>query len=436
MFGHIAQPAWCLLLLLLLMESCAAHLSKIPLRRKTPGFLKPTQATTPVPLHGDFPKDGEYFVDVTIGKQALSLLIDTGSSDVGVSAVGCHGCTQKAHDSYDPSKSPNASSLGCDWCAQHVTNQTCSACKDRGGPTKQCTFRVSYDDKSGFSAAVWTDDFQINSMPSTRSVVGAMYEASFPNPKSIDGIIGLADKGLSDSGATTPIDDLVAAGAMDNIFGLCLEEQGGSMYLGSSADELIAKVSTGGVQWTPRVINGTPGLYVVNTLDITVAGISIGVSPEVYNAGGAIVDSGTSQVALPRTAFNALRTHFAGLCRNASLCLKGVCDCQKHTPLKVPIFNSERCVDMEPADVLAYPLIEVHFGGDVVIPFPPTRYLSTGATFCPVEGQFTISIGPEGPDGSGTIFGDTFMRGFTVLHDRRTPERIGFAPVASSGSCP
>merc|ERR1712086_388243 len=162
---------------LLLMACCAAHLNKIPLKRQK--RLLGSMAT-PVPLHGNFPKDGEYYVDVSIGKQALALLIDTGSSDVGVSAVGCHGCTQKVHASYDPSKSPNAVPLGCDWCTAHATYQTESACRHREGKAKQCTFRVSYEDKSGFSAAVWTDDFKISNMPGTRSVVGGMYEASFP----------------------------------------------------------------------------------------------------------------------------------------------------------------------------------------------------------------------------------------------------------------
>ena len=59
-----------------------------------------------------------------------------------------------------------------------------------------------------------------------RSVVGAMYEAAFPNPKGVDGIIGLADRLESDSGARTPVDDLVAAGVMDDIFGLCLQDSG------------------------------------------------------------------------------------------------------------------------------------------------------------------------------------------------------------------
>jgi hypothetical protein len=53
-----------------------------------------------------------------------------------------------------------------------------------------------------------------------------MYEAAFPNPKGVDGIIGLADRLESDSGARTPVDDLVAAGVMDDIFGLCLQDSG------------------------------------------------------------------------------------------------------------------------------------------------------------------------------------------------------------------
>lgn len=81
-------------------------------------------------------------------------------------------------------------------------------------------------------------------------------------------------------------------------------------------------------------------------------------------------------------------------------------------------------------------MIDVHFAGGVVVPFPPSRYLQTGAANCDGEGQYTIAISSEGPDGSGSIFGDVFMRGFTVVHDRRPPQRIGFAPLAPDGLCP
>ena len=51
---------------------------------------------------------------------------------------------------------------------------------------------------------------------------------------------------------------------------------------------------------------------------------------------------------------------------------------------------------------------------------------------CPYLG---LGLSRGGKDGSGTIFGDTFMRGYTVIHDKRPPQRIGFAPLAGE-ACP
>jgi len=185
-------------------------------------------AGSDVPLRGDFSRDGEYSVDIEIGGgewphavpcshlavspflcvagQPVSLLIDTGSSDAGVFAKGCHGCptnnVSRAHI-YDPHKSPNAELLGCAYCdaARNNTQGAHSKCSDRGEKEKQCTFLVQYEDKSGFSAAMWRDDFTIGSMQATRSAVGGIYRASWTqNPPSVDGIIGLADQKESDSG--------------------------------------------------------------------------------------------------------------------------------------------------------------------------------------------------------------------------------------------
>lgn len=262
------------------------------------------------------------------------------------------------------------------------------------------------------------------------------YEAKFPNPKQIDGIIGLADKGESDSGATTPIDDLVSSGQMDNVFGLCLTEQGGQMYLGDNGTHLIEHLSeTSEIGWTPRRLDGaTPALYAVNVLDIQVAGVSIGVDPKIINDGDAIVDSGTSDVCLPQSAWKATKQHFSDLCSNKTVCLKGICNCDTHKPLENQIFEN-RCVEMDEEDRAVFPTITVLFEGGLTVPHPPSSYLRNGSQFCTNSpSSYSIEISRCGPDGSGTILGDTFMRGFNVIHDRRSPQRIGFAPVGSS--CP
>ena len=321
------------------------------------------------------------------------------------------------------------------------TGGCASSCKKRPFSTeRQCTFRTGYEDGTGFSAAGWLDRVQLgDTLPATTTAVGAMYESRMSDPKPVDGIVGLADVSESDYGAPTPIDDLVSSGAIANLFGLCLTEEGGQMYLGESAPHLLEAVrnaSEGGeIGWTPRKLNGTaPGLYAVTVTDIKVAGVSLGLDPHFYNDGDAIVDSGTSDFDLPETAIKTLKSRFGSLC--ATQCLKGVCDCDSRKPLARPIFES-RCVEMDLADRDLYPTISVEFEGGLAVPYPPSSYLRNGSQFCSGDPkQFTVEIESGGKDGSGTIFGDTFMRGFNVIHDRRTPQRIGFARVPRGGACP
>jgi hypothetical protein len=232
----------------LMLISDAHRITRLPLTRRLPTILNGSFTTGHggvVPVHGDFGKIGEYYIDIRIGgQQPTTVIIDTGSSDFAVSATGCHGCThESAGGWYDPSKSTNATALGCAWCDSHVKicNQGCdSTCKLRKGhQTKQCTFRTLYEDNTGFSAAGWLDQVQLGDLPPTSSGVGAIYESKMNDPKPIVGIIGttfdplltstpthcnpdptgLADPSESDYGATTPIDDLVTIGAIDNMFG-------------------------------------------------------------------------------------------------------------------------------------------------------------------------------------------------------------------------
>eukprot|EP00939_MAST-03C_sp_MAST-3C-sp1_P001316 g1316.t1 len=416
---------------------CNASVFRLPVVRKrsprTPRIAAESLGVEdiPVPFSGNFPKDGEFYLNLTIGTQDVSLLIDTGSSDLGLSAAGCKTCAKKNHLFYAPKKSPNATVLGCNWCETHENKDTSSSCKKRPDISeKQCTFRVSYADDSGFSAALWKDDISFGEKLTTRSVVGAMYTANFPNPRSVDGIIGLADLSVSSSGATTPFADLVADGKVEDVFSLCLTEDGGVMYFGDGIlDELPNRDD---VVWVPRV--PTSGFYAVDIKDVTVNGTSIGVPPKTYNDGDAIVDSGTSDTCFSASAFRAIKENLEGLC--TTTCLKGVCNCDDGKPLKNPIFEN-RCVALTKDERKSYPTIAIDFANGASVNFDPDFYLQGGDVLGCDDGEYTISISSCGPDGSGTILGDSLMMQYVVIHDRREnpSQRIGF--VQRSGEqCP
>jgi len=377
----------------------------------------------PIHIDGDYKRDGEFFMNVTIGDQPFSLLIDTGSSDLGLAAVGCNGCTKKFHQYYDPSSSANP--MGCDFCKSNATKDTSLRCQDRGGKEKQCTYIVSYEDDSGFSAALYEDDLKFSPKLKVRAAVGAMYEAKFPNPRAVDGIIGFADLDVASSGATTPYLELVESGLIEDVFSLCLTSNGGVMYLGEESF-----LSDDRIVWTSRLRSS--GYYGITIDDVTIDGKSIDVPSKVFNDGTAIVDSGTSDTCFSSTAFKAIKSHFGSLCKTT--CLKGVCDCEAKKPLQSQIFES-RCVRMNSEDRALFPDIKIKMNDGAIVSYTPDAYLRSGDVVgCDDEDLFTIAISSNGPDGSGSILGDSFMMSYVVIHDRRN-HRIGFLEL-EDGKCP
>merc|ERR1712137_359565 len=156
--------------------------------------------------------------------------------------------------------------------------------------------------------------------------------------------------------------------------------------------------------------------YVVELVDIQVFGQSIGVNASVYNRGDTIVDSGTTLLYLPITAYKSLANNFAASCPDSHL--KGVCSHGN-------IFLGD-CVSLSASDIAQYPDITFEFGSGIKVNLPPQYYLVKG--FCS-GGDYALGIGPEaGAD--GTILGDTFMTAFECVFDRQN-SRMGFAPVSN-----
>jgi len=437
------------------LASADAGSIKIPLSFNRVPFVRARGHADDVPVTGSDQRYGEYSMNVVIGGQVFTVMIDTGSSDLAIGAVGCNGCQVKLHPPYNPTgrhASKVVAPVTCDWCSAHSSGSTDTHCKDRGGRTRQCTSQTSYADESFFVAALYNDSFTfadgdtgIAALEIT-TIVGAIYRAKFPNPKMVDGIIGFAFKPASASGAPTALDTLATEGKMQNVFSLCFQPngRGGHLYLGTDGPSGLTAsgqpmpISIQGAQiletqWTPMLSD--TGFYGVGIEDVSIAGKSLGVSSKVYNAGMAIVDSGTQDVNFPATAFKAIKSHFAALCKDHSVCLKGVCDCKKHKALKNQIFEN-RCVTMTKAQRDVFPMIEIKMSGGVTVKHPPTNYLKNGAAFCDSDNEdmYTVAISSSGPDGSGSILGESFMQGYLVVHDRQQ-SRMGFQPVSES-NCP
>ena len=253
-----------------------------------------------VPLYSCFSKEGEYYLNVSIGSPPKNFLLqlDTGSSDLGVPKWGCTSCTRHANKRYVPSKSKTSNAENCS-----VPYLNCPVCHDN-----ICSYSISYADNSGYSAEIYTDAIQLEGSSKSTKVlngyVGAIYEDHLHDPtepQNLDGIIGVAYPSVSATGATlTIIDNLYKNGIIkSNVFSICMNKtKGGILYLGSG--DTLKQISTGdtndeysSIQWTPLV---KETYYVVELIDVRINNKSIGVDPSVYNRGDAIIDSGSTSV--------------------------------------------------------------------------------------------------------------------------------------------
>ena len=420
---------------------------KLPLRRKSDlllpllgGEQSPLPAGDNVTIRSLFGNWGEYYVTLTIGGQELRVDIDTGSADLGVIGTECPSCNlPKRKRAYNASGSATSRAVSCADPKRDNVTEGCTPCHTRRDGEKVCGFGISYEDGSGFSASLFVDDVAFGAPPATPVVpaaVGSIYHLGLPSEWTllVDGIIGLAysSVAVTDTGAPTAYEQLVNAGAIDDVFSMCFDRaSGGVLTIGGDGGHVPA----GALQWSPLL---KESFYVVSMTDFRVDGVSAGAPAGVYNRGECIVDSGSSSISLPRPAFDAFRATLYARCAHAATAdLVGICrDAQgrKLRPTEKSMFQGH-CFPLTAADVAKFPNFQVVLddgaGGDVVLELTPAHYLRSGWIYCSGKDHYTLGIDSESV-ADGTLLGDVFMEGFVNVFDRAR-RRLGFARVGGDG---
>jgi hypothetical protein len=393
--------------------------------------LSPLAAVTgrhlEIDVHSAYSRYGEYYANVSIGNPPATFRfqIDTGSSDFGVPQVGCVSCGRHADTRYHPEKS--AAEVNCTHGDE--MGYTCHPC--HGG---QCAYSISYADNSGYSANVWLDDVTWSSRDGASVLVpntpiGGIYLDHRRNPMQphfVDGIIGLAYRSIANSGAPTPMERLMAENDdLDDVFALCLNsklsgrEIGGKMVIGSPEARDRFYSSNKHIQWTP-ILEET--YYPVEMTAMKVGGVALDVKPAVYQRGGAIVDSGSTTVTLPSTAFNKFRAAMLAQCEKGASLLVGVCvDEQGAKISSSDSMLSGNCFSLTNADIAAFPELTVVVKG-AELAMKPSIYLRP--SLCDDHSQVTLGF-DSGAVTEGTILGDVFMEHFYTIFDRKN-RRVGF----------
>lgn len=341
------------------------------------------------------PQEG-YVGAFSIGGAPFSLVVDTGSSDVGVAGANCSGCG--VSPLYTPS----------------------SGATDQGARVS-----ITYASGDGWSGEAWRDSFGAGSLvvPARLAAIDAQQEDFFSSfgcgfgtvPFSFQGIAGFGPPGLADPNVDDPMTAFHAAG-VPNVFAFALCDFSGKLWLGGYGAEAVPK--------TTPIIAGDP-FYEIEVGDIGIDGAMLGFTAS--QIGDMTIDSDTTELELPPPVYDAVK--------NAIVASRGFqthvgdanwfdrAKCTK--PLEAnPPSTAELDADL-PA--LTFRLKSVN-GSTVDLTLTATQsYIEPVKTdhvyYCP-EIEATLS--------GNTVLGSAAMRRELVVIDR-SAHQVGFAPYSN---CP
>jgi hypothetical protein len=341
------------------------------------------------------PQSG-YNAPFSIGGSSFALTIDTGSSDIGVVSSSCTNCT-----GITPVYSPGSSATD-----QHAT----------GG--------VSYSSGQGWTGEIWSDTFSPGAglAPKTKLVAIASQSDDFfasascglgAIPISYQGIAGFGVASSATSGVESPLTALTGAG-MPNIFSLALCGLGGKMWFGG----FDASSASAAPIYTP-LLSGF--YYNITVHDFSIGGTALGAS-----IGEVDLDSNTTELELPQTAYDSVKSAigndsvFAGHFGGTSFFANGDCI--------APLDEAPPTPDQLDADLPTFTImLDDGAGGST-----PLTLKATSSYLEPIVVSGVTKYCPEvEPSGTSTaIIGSAFVREQVVVYDIAA-SRVGFAPYAN-----
>ncbi|NWS62347.1 PEPA protein, partial [Chunga burmeisteri] len=313
--------------------------------------------------------DDEYFGTIYIGTpgQQFTVLFDTGSSNLWVPSVYCSSPACSNHNRFNPSDSSTFVS----------TNDSVEITYGTGSMTGI----LGYDTVSVAGLDVTNQIFGL----SETEPGDFFYYTPF------DGILGLAFPSISSSGATPVFDNMMSEGLVaKDLFSVYLSknEQSGSFVLFGAIDPLY---SANGITWIPL----SAETYWQITMDryVSVGGQSVAC----FSSCQAIVDTGTSLLAVPNSALNNI---LSALGANSN----GEISCSAASTLPDVVFN---------------------INGNA-FPVPASAYVIEDGGYC--------TLGFEGmnvPTEAGEIWilGDVFIREYYVVFNRAN-NMVGLSPLS------
>ena len=450
----------------------------------------------PVPMGGGiFPNQDLYYVNISLGTpgQTLGVQLDTGSADLAVPLAGCKQGGVTPTGGPDPKCTygtyfPPPSSIACagvDYdttlsntadivynnasgsllcfnydLPKHAYNGTLKPSAKLPNRTDYCLVQDCYGDNTGWNGIVIRDTLALGGLTAPGVAFGGIY-AEFgvfeSPPQIVQGIMGVAFKGITGFNENTAFADLVQANspAVEDVFTLCLGDTEGKLFFGTAPEDTFS-TDQGGMRYFPILQSEVPdpadpdkttlenAYYQVAVVDVVLGNASI--APAYFNmpsgrpAGDddddgapppspgddgwmvpelnktAIVDSGTTLLTLPPRVLNTLTfqlTQVTGL----EKCTGGG-----------DITGGLVCI----AGATAEDIPALYMGYDnygAVTYFPVFNWFVEG-TCADKRPAMCLAMSPTP---GNVIMGDIFMHAYTIEFDR-VRNRVGLAPQAQ-GAC-
>lgn len=242
--------------------------------------VAPPKGLVTIPLSGCVP---EYTAKVQIGgSQTFQLVIDTGSTTLGVASSSCAECS-----GISPRYTPGASAVD-----QHLVASS------------------TYESGNSWSGEIFQDSVGLGTPSATATVKLAAIDkqSTFFQPitcgstlSPYQGIIGFAPSASAVTGTDGYFDDLVGEGFAPDLFATQLCDSGGFLWLGGYDPTHV----TAPVQYVPA----SPSFLSAYSYVVDLAQITIGTTSVPLASGGyadSILDTGTSEFVLNTTAFDAV----------------------------------------------------------------------------------------------------------------------------------
>jgi hypothetical protein len=342
-----------------------------------------------------------YAADVAIGgAQTFRVVVDTGSTSLGIAGSGCASC------GVQPLYAPGTSAVDQ---KQTATSQFGSG--SWSGEIYQDS--VAMKPASPVPVKLVSITNQSNFFQQGSTCGNAAYQ----------GLLGMSQPAAAVKGTNGFFDQVVAGGGAD-IFATELCDDGGTLWLGG----YDSAATTGAPQWVPYTSDLASSLYYAVDLET----ITVGTTAVPFVTGSfkdSVVDTGTSVFLVGQTAYDALS---AALSADAGF--KQVFGANAADWFKLQQGNPA-CADLTQTKAqldAALPPITMTFGAS---PGITVKALATESYLMPYPGMgWCNAMIPQAQSATGfplaSIMGAPILRSNVTIFDRAN-KRIGFAPHAA-----